>query len=42
MGISDEILHKPGPLTLEEFEIVKHHPDIAYDLLSPIPFNEIT
>lgn len=38
MGISDEILHKPGPLTLEEFEIVKHHPHIAYDLLSPIPF----
>ena len=38
MGISDEILHKPGPLTPEEFEIVKRHPTMAYELLSPIPF----
>ena len=38
MGISDEILQKPGPLTAEEFDIVKRHPIIAYDLLSPIPF----
>ncbi len=38
MGIADEILHKPGPLTSEEFEIVKQPPDIANDILSPIPF----
>jgi len=38
MGISDEILHKPGSLTAEEFQIVKQHPQIAYDLLSPIPY----
>lgn len=38
MGISDTILHKPGPLTPEEFEIVKRHPNIAFDLLSPIPY----
>lgn len=38
MGIPDEILHKPGPLTTEEREIVKQHPKFAYDLLSPISF----
>jgi putative nucleotidyltransferase with HDIG domain/PAS domain S-box-containing protein len=38
MGISDEILHKPGKLTNEERDIIKEHPDTAYKLLSPIPF----
>ena len=38
IGIADKILLKPGPLTAEEFEIIKRHPRIAYDLLSPIPY----
>jgi PAS domain S-box-containing protein/putative nucleotidyltransferase with HDIG domain len=38
MGIPDEILHKPGGLTDEEFDIIKKHPDMAYKLLSPIAF----
>ncbi len=38
MGISDEILHKPGKLTDEERETIKTHPGIAYKLLAPIPF----
>ncbi len=38
MGISDEILHKPGKLTEEERETIKKHPEIAYKLLAPIPF----
>jgi PAS domain S-box-containing protein len=38
MGIPDEILHKPGALTDEERETIQRHPQIAYDLLAPIPF----
>ncbi|MFZ5821884.1 MAG: GAF domain-containing protein [Chloroflexota bacterium] len=38
MGIPDQILHKPGPLTDEEWEIMRQHPRYAYDLLSPIPY----
>jgi HD-GYP domain-containing protein (c-di-GMP phosphodiesterase class II) len=36
MGIPDAILHKPGPLTPEEWEIMRQHPQYAYDMLSPI------
>ena len=38
MGVPDEILRKPGPLTADEREIVKQHPKYAYDLLLPIAF----
>ncbi|NOY98475.1 MAG: GAF domain-containing protein [Chloroflexi bacterium] len=38
MGIPDNILHKPGPLTDEEKEIMHQHPQYAYDLLYPIPY----
>ncbi|MBM3126437.1 MAG: HD domain-containing protein [Chloroflexi bacterium] len=38
MGIPDGILHKPGTLTDEERDIIRKHPQIAYDLLSPVPF----
>jgi HD-GYP domain-containing protein (c-di-GMP phosphodiesterase class II) len=38
MGIPDSILLKPGPLTVEEFEIMKRHPTIARDLLSRLRF----
>lgn len=38
MGIPDQILHKPGPLDPEEWAIVRQHPQIAYELLLPIPF----
>lgn len=38
MGIPDEILNKPGPLTEEEFEVVKRHPVIAYNLLKEVKF----
>ncbi|MCI0554717.1 MAG: HD domain-containing protein [Anaerolineae bacterium] len=37
MGIPDEILRKPGPLTDSERQIVIHHPQVAYDLLVRIP-----
>lgn len=38
MGIPDAILLKPGPLTEEEWEVMRMHPVFAYDLLSRIPF----
>ncbi len=36
MGIPDAILLKPGPLTDEEWVIMKKHPLYAFELLSPI------
>jgi PAS domain S-box-containing protein/putative nucleotidyltransferase with HDIG domain len=36
MGIPDSILRKPGPLTGEEWEIMRKHPVYAYQWLSPI------
>jgi PAS domain S-box-containing protein len=38
MGIPDAILLKPGPLTEEEWQVMRMHPVFAYDLLSGIPF----
>ncbi len=38
MGIPDQILNKPGPLTPEEWEVMKQHPVHAFKLLSSIPF----
>ena len=38
MGIPDDILHKPGPLTEEEWAIMRQHPQYAYDLMNPIPY----
>ena len=38
LGIPDNILQKPGPLTEEEMEVMRTHPTIAYQMLSSIPF----
>ena len=38
MGIPEDILNKDGPLTEEEWDIMRQHPVHAYDLLSPIPY----
>lgn len=38
MGIPDTILLKPGPLTEEEWVLMRRHPQFAYMLLSPIAF----
>ena len=38
IAISDAILQKPTKLTDEEFEIMKAHPEMAYQLLSHIDF----
>ena len=38
MGIPDEILQKPGPLTDEEWVVMRKHPQYAYQMLSPISY----
>jgi len=37
VGIPDSVLLKPGELTEADWELVRQHPRIAYDLLSQIP-----
>ncbi len=42
LGISNRILDKPGGLTGEEYEEIKRHPKITYDILSRVgPFRPI-
>lgn len=38
LGIPDAILLKPGPLTAEEWELMRRHPTYAYEWLAPISF----
>ncbi len=38
MGIPDQILQKEGSLNEEEWELMKQHPQYAYDLLSEIDY----
>lgn len=38
LGIPDEILHKKGPLTEQEMRVMRLHPQIAVDLISPIAY----
>ncbi len=42
IGISDTILHKPGPLTAEEWKIMKLHPNIGAKIVEGIPFLQDT
>jgi putative nucleotidyltransferase with HDIG domain len=38
MGIPDDILRKPGPLTEQETAVMRYHPVYAYELLVPIEY----
>jgi|GEM_PF-481202 len=38
IGVPDNILLKPGPLTDDEWVIMRQHPQLAYEMLSPIPY----
>jgi putative nucleotidyltransferase with HDIG domain len=38
MGVPDSVLLKPGPLTPEEWEVMRRHPVYAYEMLSPITY----
>lgn len=37
IGIPDHILNKPGPLTFDEFTVMKQHPVVGRDILSRVP-----
>ena len=38
MGVPDQILLKPGPLTEEEWVVMRKHTEYAYQLLAPIEY----
>jgi putative nucleotidyltransferase with HDIG domain len=38
IGVSDTILHKPGPLTEEEWVDMRRHPQIGHDMIRDIGF----
>ena len=38
MGVPDEILHKTGPLSREDWQIMHRHPEFAYEMLYPISY----
>ena len=38
IGVPDSILLKPGPLTDEEWTVMRRHPQLAFDMLSPIQY----
>lgn len=38
ISIPSQILNKPGRLSVEEYELVKGHPESSYEILKDIPF----
>ena len=40
IGIADQVLMKPGPLTAEEYETIKQHPVVGARILRSVPFLE--
>ena len=40
IGISDHVLMKPGPLSPDEYEIIKQHPVVGARILRSVPFLE--
>lgn len=40
LGVPSEILNKPGSLTDAEFEAIKQHPVVGYEILAGVPFLE--
>jgi putative nucleotidyltransferase with HDIG domain len=38
IGVPDEVLRKPGPLTAAEYDAIKHHPVLGALILRPVPF----
>ena len=40
-GVPNSILHKPGPLTVEEYEIVKSHPALGAQMIEHISLSDV-
>lgn len=41
VGVQDSILNKPGPLTVEEYDVIKTHPVIGADLIEEHPLSHL-
>jgi diguanylate cyclase (GGDEF)-like protein/putative nucleotidyltransferase with HDIG domain len=40
-GVPNSILHKPGPLTVEEYEVIKHHPELGAQMIEHISLSDV-
>jgi len=40
IGVSDDVLQKPGPLSADEFEQIRRHPGLGARILRKVPFLE--
>jgi putative two-component system response regulator len=38
LAMPDAVLRKPAPLTIEELNLIRQHPQIASDLIAPVPY----
>ena len=38
MGVPDDVLNKPGSLSPEEWDLMRRHPQLAYDMLAPVRY----
>lgn len=38
IGVPDQILLKPGSLTMDEWKVMRQHPQLAYEMLLPIVY----
>jgi diguanylate cyclase (GGDEF)-like protein len=38
IAVPDALINKPGPLTDEEWEVIKQHPAMGAEILAPVPF----
>ena len=38
IGVHEDVLNKNGPLTDEEYDLIKKHPGISANIIAPIPF----
>jgi HD-GYP domain-containing protein (c-di-GMP phosphodiesterase class II) len=38
LAMPDAVLRKPAPLTVEEQDIIRQHPQIASELIAPVPY----
>jgi response regulator RpfG family c-di-GMP phosphodiesterase len=38
LAMPDAVVRKPAPLTLEELNLIRQHPQIASDLIAPVPY----
>jgi len=42
IGVPDEILNKPGPLDLQEREVMRRHPEMGMKIIEPVGFSKAT